>query len=155
MKILLLEHPRKIAMVRCNDIANTPLSSCLITGYAAGMLASRGHEVEIVEGYLENLSYEEIYRVAAGFGPDILGVHMVYQWDQGEDLFAFLGKIKDEGTTPIITAYGFYPTFAFEEIFRHCQAIDAVIIGEPEVTFTRLAEKPCSGVDLKEIPGLA
>lgn len=27
MKILLLEHPRKIAQVRCNDIANTPLSS--------------------------------------------------------------------------------------------------------------------------------
>ena len=38
MKILLLEHPRSINPERCNDIANTPLSSCLLTGYAAGVL---------------------------------------------------------------------------------------------------------------------
>ncbi|MHB8918784.1 MAG: B12-binding domain-containing radical SAM protein, partial [Desulfocucumaceae bacterium] len=131
MKILLLEHPRKIAGERCNDIANTPLSSSLITGYAAGMLAGRGHEVEIVEGYLDDLSYDQIYRAASAFGPDILGVHMVYQWGRDEDLFAFLRKIKDAGISPFVVAYGFYPTFAFEEIFRHCRAVDSVILGEP------------------------
>jgi hypothetical protein len=36
MKILLLEHLRRVAGAWCNDIANTPLSACLITGYAAG-----------------------------------------------------------------------------------------------------------------------
>ncbi len=155
MKILLLEHPRKIAHVRCNDIANTPLSSCLITGYVAGMLASRGHEVTIVEGFLDGLSYDEIHRVVSAFGPDIIGVHMVYHWERDEDLFDFLRKIKDGGNTPFIVAFGFYPTFAFEEIFRHCQAIGAVILGEPEFTFARLAEKPDPGADLQEIPGLA
>ncbi|KJS17120.1 MAG: radical SAM protein [Peptococcaceae bacterium BRH_c4b] len=155
MKILLLEHPRKIAHVRCNDIANTPLSSCLITGSAAGMLASRGHEITIVEGFLDGLSYDEIHRVVSAFGPDIIGVHMVYHWERDEDLFNFLRKIKDGGSTPFIVAYGFYPTFAFEEIFRHCQAIDAVILGEPEYTFARLAEKPYPGAELQEIPGLA
>ena len=154
MKILLLEHPRKVARVRCNDIANTPLSSCLITGYAAGMLADQGHEVKIIEGYLDSLSYEQIHRDVTAFGPDILGVHMVYHWERDEDLFAFLSKIKAEGITPFIAAYGFYPTFAFEEIFRHCQAVDAVILGEPEYTLARLAEKPDPGFELKEIPGL-
>lgn len=97
MKILLLEHPRRIARARCNDIANTPLSSCLITGYTAGMLASRGHEVNIVEGYLEGLSYGEIHRMAGDFGPDIIGVHMVYHWERDEDLFTLLKNIKDGG----------------------------------------------------------
>ncbi|MCL6477678.1 MAG: B12-binding domain-containing radical SAM protein, partial [Peptococcaceae bacterium] len=155
MKILLLEHPRKIAGARRNDIANTPLSSCLITGYAAGMLASRGHEVTIVEGYLDGLSYDQIYRAVCAFGPDMTGVHMVYQWERGEDLFVFLRKIKDAGVTPFIAAYGFYPTFAFEEILRYGRAIDAVILGEPEFTFARLAEMPYPGADLKEVPGLA
>ncbi|MHB8919335.1 MAG: B12-binding domain-containing radical SAM protein [Desulfocucumaceae bacterium] len=33
--------------------------------------------------------------------------------------------------------------------------MDSVILGEPEFTFARLAEKPCPGADLGEIPGLA
>ncbi len=56
MKILMLEHPRAICPERCNDIANTPLSSSLLSGYAAGMLQSRDHQVEILEGYLDRLS---------------------------------------------------------------------------------------------------
>ncbi|MFZ5642860.1 MAG: B12-binding domain-containing radical SAM protein [Bacillota bacterium] len=153
MKVLLLEHPRKIVRARCNDIANTPLSSCLITGCAAGMLTDRGHEVEIVEGYLDGLSYDEIRQGVSSFAPDILGVHMVYHWERDEDLFSFLGEIKDAGAAPLIAAYGFYPTFAFEEILRYSQAVDAIILGEPEVTFAQLAEKPSAG--LKDIPGLA
>lgn len=49
MKILLLEHPRTVSPERCNDIANTPLSSCMLSGYAAGMLKSEGHDVQIIE----------------------------------------------------------------------------------------------------------
>ncbi|GBF35096.1 radical SAM domain protein [Desulfocucumis palustris] len=155
MKILLLEHPRKIARGRCNDIANTPLSSCLISGYAAGMLAAVGHEAAIVEGYLDGLSYEQIRRQIKDFGPDILGVHMVYQWGRDQELFVFLEDIKNEGSAPLIIAYGFYPTFAYEEILRHCRAVDAIILGEPEYTFARLAEKSCPGTALQGISGLA
>ncbi|MEW6275973.1 MAG: hypothetical protein AB1556_12805 [Bacillota bacterium] len=60
MKILLLEHPREIYPERCNDVANTPLSSCLLTGYTAAVLRRQGYAAEIVEGYLDGLSYEAI-----------------------------------------------------------------------------------------------
>ena len=33
MRILLLEHPREASEAHFNDIANTPLWSCLMTGY--------------------------------------------------------------------------------------------------------------------------
>src|SRR5665648_193041 len=62
MKILLLEHPRTVCPERCNDIANTPLSSCLHSGSIAGLLISEGHEVEIIEGFLDGLDYQEIER---------------------------------------------------------------------------------------------
>lgn len=152
MKVLLLEHPRSITPQRCNDIANTPLSSCLLTGYAAAMLKKKGHEVEIVEGYCDGLSYEDIWNILYTLRPDILGVHMVYQWKTDLALFGFLERMKSEGLVSTITAYGFYPTIAFEDILVRSKAVDSVIVGEPEMPFADLAS---AGTCLRSVPGLA
>jgi anaerobic magnesium-protoporphyrin IX monomethyl ester cyclase len=155
MKILLLEHPRSLMPERCNDIANTPLSSCLLTGYAAAMLKKNGHEVEIVEGYLDRLSYEEIGNILDALRPDILGVHMVYHWKTDLALFGFLELVKSEGLASTITAYGFYPTIAFEDILKRSQAVDSVIVGEPEMPFADLAGAAPTVTRPRTIPGLA
>ncbi|MTI85457.1 MAG: B12-binding domain-containing radical SAM protein [Firmicutes bacterium] len=155
MKILLLEHPRNIAPHRCNDIANTPLSSSLLTGYAAGMLAGEGHDVEIVEGYLEGLSYAEMESRIAAAKPDLLGVHIIYHWQTDHRLYAFLEQAKQGGLCSYITAYGYYPTFAREEILRDCPALDSVIVGEPEETFAVLAGALSHPAHSGDIPGLA
>ncbi len=155
MKILLLEHPRSVVPERCNDIANTPLSSCLLTGYAAGMLKSKGHDVEIVEGYLDGLAYEEIASRVRTMKPDILGVHVVYHWQKDHALFDFLETMKREGQVSSITAYGFYATIAHESILRSCQAVDAVIVGEPERTFADFAESASLRNYTPCIPGVA
>lgn len=152
MKILLLEHPRSICEDRCNDIANTPLSSCLLSGQVAGMLKSKGHQVEIVEGYMDKLNYTEIGSVVRTFKPNILGVHMVYHWQDNLTLYSFLQMVKDEELAEYIAAYGFYPTIAFEDILHKCGAIDSVIVGEPEITFAELA----AGYRVaSNIPGMA
>ncbi|MFZ5640810.1 MAG: cobalamin-dependent protein, partial [Bacillota bacterium] len=130
MKILLLEHPRRVSPERCNDIANTPLSSCLLSGYAAGMLTSKGHEVIVVEGHMDGLKYGEIARTVEDFRPDLLGVHVVYHWQRDDALYAFLAEMKSAGLAPYIVAYGFYPTIAYTDILQDCPAIDAVIVGE-------------------------
>ncbi len=152
MKILLLEHPRTICPERCNDIANTPLSSCMLSGHVAGMLESKGHEAEIVEGYMDRLSYDGIARIVREFKPDILGVHMVYHWQDNLELYGFLRRMKEQGHIKYVTVYGFYPTIAFEDILENCAAIDSVIVGEPEITFAELAAS--SGVN-PGFPGLA
>jgi radical SAM superfamily enzyme YgiQ (UPF0313 family) len=131
------------------------LSSSLLTGYAAAMLESKGYEVEIIEGYLDGLSYEDIERRITAARPDLLGVHLVYQWQNDLKLFKFLESVKHEGPSPYITIYGFYPTFAFEEILRSCPAIDSVILGEPEMTFAELAELLLKGGGLPDLAGLA
>jgi radical SAM superfamily enzyme YgiQ (UPF0313 family) len=154
MKILLLEHPRGITAERCNDIANTPLSSCLLTGYAAGMLKEKGHEVKIVEGYLDGLSYEEIAHILEAFRPDILGVHMVYHWKKDEALFDFLARVKADSHAGMITAYGFYPSIAYRNILGECAAVESVILGEPELPFAALAGA-ASSTPSPAIPGLA
>jgi anaerobic magnesium-protoporphyrin IX monomethyl ester cyclase len=155
MKILLIEHPRAFNPERCNDIANTPLSSCLHSGYAAGVLSAAGHRVEIVEAYLEHLSYETVKQRIRDIKPDLLGVHMVYHWQTDKELFGLLEEVKREGLAGYITAYGFYPTFYFEEILRACSAIDSVMTGEPESVFAELAEAIDGHAGFSDIPGLA
>ena len=44
MKIIVLEHPRIGSKKRFNDIANTPLWSCLMGGYAAASLEQDGFD---------------------------------------------------------------------------------------------------------------
>lgn len=154
MRIVLLEHPRSITFERCNDIANTPLSSCLISGYAAGMLQKCGHEVEIIEGYLERLTYGEIENEIKSIKPDILGVHMVYHWRRDHKLFEFLKRVKDKRLASTITAYGFYATIAAADILKRSPAVDSVICGEAEMTFSALAEAALSGLFTPFVPGL-
>ncbi|MBI5633470.1 MAG: B12-binding domain-containing radical SAM protein [Nitrospirae bacterium] len=155
MKIVLLEHPRSIAPDRCNDIANTPLSSCLISGYVAGMLKSRGHDIEIIEGYLDRLSYAEIEDRIRTLKPDILGIHIVYHWQQDIALFNFLEKMKQLGQTSFITAYGFYATISPQAIMNNCAAIDSVIVGEAEGPFAELAEAINAKNSIFSVPGIA
>ncbi|APV43803.1 Radical SAM superfamily enzyme YgiQ, UPF0313 family [Dehalogenimonas formicexedens] len=149
MKVFLLEHPRRIAPERCNDIANAPLSSSLVTGCIAGMVQSLGHRVEIAEGFLDQLTYDEIHRRVAEFKPEILGVHLVYVWGNNEELFAFLRRLKTEGLVGKIVGYGYYPTFAYEEILKACPEFDGLFVGEPELS---VAEWLAAG---KPVPGMA
>ncbi|MDA8220190.1 radical SAM protein [Desulfosporosinus sp.] len=155
MKILLLEHPRIVCPERCNDIANTPLSSCLHSGYIAGMLTSEGHEVEIIEGFLDGLDYQEIECRVKAMQPDMLGVHMVYHWQTDTALYDFLHKVKVEQLSSYITAYGYYPTTDFENILKQCQDLDSVILGEPELTFAKAAKVIVSQASLENFLGLA
>lgn len=155
MKILLLEHPRNVCPERCNDIANTPLSSCLLSGYVAGQLKSEGHEVEILEGFLNGLTYEEIERKVNEMRPDVLGVHLVYHWQRDLALLDFLHRVKIGGLSPYITIYGFYPTIAYKDVLEQGPDIDSVILGEPELTFAEIAAAISSHYELGSIPGLA
>ncbi len=151
----MLEHPRQIPPDRCNDIANTPLASCLLSGYIAGMLRSGGYDAEIVEGYLDNLSYPEIGRIIAAASPALLGVHMVYHWQGDRELFSLLEWLKKENIVSYIAVYGYYPTFCYHEILNGCGAIDSVVLGEPELTFEELAAALSAGRETEHISGLA
>jgi len=139
MKVLLMEHPRSFSQERDNDIANAPLSACLNTGYIGGVLKNYEIPVEIVDGYLDHLTYSQIEDVIAQFMPTILGLHLVYHWEDNQTLYAFLTGIKEKYQIPYLCVYGFYPTFAYTEILKACPAIDSCLLGESEMTFLNLA----------------
>lgn len=140
MRILLLEHPRTPSPDRQNDIANTTLASCLNSGYLASTLLAAGHCVDLVEGYMENLSYDAIEAEVAAFRPQLLGIHLVYNWEDNHTLYTFIAQLKKKYAITHVTVYGYYPTFAYGEIFDRCSAVDTAMLGENEITITHLVD---------------
>lgn len=139
-RILLLEHPRTPGEDRQNDIANTTLSSCLNSGYLAAILLEKGFQAALVEGYMENLSYTAIEAQIAAHRPEVLGIHLVYNWEDNHTLYAFIAKMKAKYHIGHVTVYGYYPTFAYEEILNRCPEIDTCMLGENELTIVSLME---------------
>ena len=71
MRILLLEHPREASEAHFNDIANTPLWSCLMTGYAGASLVRAGFEADIVDA-ARWTSAQTVQRLVDHPSPDVL-----------------------------------------------------------------------------------
>lgn len=155
MRILLLEHPRKISEAHFNDIANTPLWSCLMSGYAGAALVRAGFEAEIVDAV--RLSIEETLRMLTRKPfPDILAVHAVYSWEGTESLFRMLEELRSRGFDAPICLYGFFPGMVWKEILDYCAAVDYVVAGEPEQTLVELARSLEGGAGrARGIAGLA
>jgi len=164
LRIALIEHPRQPSWEHMNDIANTPLSSSLMTGYAAAALEEAGHEVSIVEGHLGGLSVAEVVAKAASTDPQVVGLHLVYDWSDGDLIACLLRDLRDTcGPVPVFL-YGFYPTFSWRELLERHPEVTAVIVGEPERAVVDVAAMAASGVRVSEassaargaaIPGLA
>jgi len=143
-----------------NDVANTPLSSSLMTGYTAAALRAAGHDVLIVEGNLARLTAEEIATRTAAHAPDIIGLHLVYDWSGGGHIRGLLETVAAAaGYVPSLT-YGFYPTFAYQHVLASFPGVAGVIVGEPEVTVVEavtalLQRRRAAGSPAEALAGVA
>lgn len=152
MRIILLEHPRIQSEFHYNDIANTPLWSCLMTGYAAASLLDAGFDAEIVDATL--LSFEETIETVVERHFDLLCIHATYFWENTDELFTMLRRIKRIRPESAICLYGFFPTLAWNDILQSVPEVDWVIVGEPELTMVDLAKSLENGA-VEPLEGLA
>ena len=154
MKVLLLEHPRGRSSTHFNDIANTPLSSCLISGYVASLLQTNGIETKILDAYLLRYPFRQMVEELIEKEYDVLGIHLVYSWEHTPSVLHAIDEISSSIEVPIII-YGFYPTFAYESILKSRPSIDYVIIGEPEFTFLEFCLLVKKEGNLRGLEGVA
>ena len=153
MRILLLEHPREASEAHFNDIANTPLWSCLMTGYAGASLVRAGFETDIVDA-ARWTSAQTVQRLVDHPSPDILAIHAVYCWEGTESLFQMLSDLRSQRFQAPICLYGFFPGLVWKEILDYSGAVDYVIVGEPEETMVDLTRCIEAGIDV-QVEGVA
>jgi hypothetical protein len=155
MKITVLEHPRIRSEEHFNDIANTPLWSCLIGGYAVSALRQAGHEVEYMDTTVSGLDFKETEDFIAAQNPDLLCCNAVYFWEHTGRLFEMLDNLRHNGFKGHINLIGFFPTLAYQVILKHVSAVDSVIVGECENSLVKLALRLEKNSDIYGIPGVA
>ena len=157
MNILLLEHPRIESDKHYNDVANAPLAACLSVGYVAAQLVAHGHAAFILDAYGQDISLDQCGQQLLQRDFDMLAVHAVYFWEHTPELFSMLAQFKESRPATMIVLFGIFPTFVFDEILSQYPCVDAIIIGEPEVTLCEVADVykkgACCGFDT--VAGLA
>ena len=155
MNICILEHPRISSEKRFNEIANTPLWSCLMAGYAAASLLEAGHDVNILDAPGRHNDFGKTVSELLALPPDALLVHAVYFWEHTGALFQCLSRLRDEGFNGHIGLFGFFPTLAYTSILLNNTAVDSIALGEFEHTLAELVQRLQSGGQWKDVPGLA
>lgn len=155
MKICVLEHPRIASVNRFNDIANTPLWSCLMGGYAAASLEASGFETVFLDQAGPGCTFDRVLHRIEGISPDLLAVNAVYFWEHTSALFDFLAGLRQRGFSGHINLFGFFPTLACRQILNTYPAVDSICLGEFENTLKELAAGIDRNKDLGSISGLA
>jgi radical SAM superfamily enzyme YgiQ (UPF0313 family) len=155
MKIVVLEHPRIASKKRFNDIANTPLWSCLMGGYAAAALEQEGFDTTFLDEARPTASFEQTKEKILALNPDFLCVNAIYFWEHTPALFNFLSELKSLGFSGHINLFGFFPSLVYRQILKTCGQVDSIAVGEFEHTLGELARAIEIGITLENIDGLA
>jgi anaerobic magnesium-protoporphyrin IX monomethyl ester cyclase len=155
MMISVLEHPRVLSAKRFNDIANTPLWSCVMGGYAAAALKHAGHEVHFLDATTRNWGFSRVEREILGQSSALLAINAVYFWEHTPLLFDFLSRLRSAGFAGHINLFGFFPTLAHKAILSETPEVDSIAVGECEHTLVELAGRLSKSRDWRDVPGLA
>jgi len=155
MIALVLEHPRVRSEKRFNDIANTPLWSCLMGGYAAAGLEQAGHNVYFLDTTKNGWDFDRTQAHIMNVSPALLCINAVYFWEHTPRLFDLIAGLRSAEFAGHVNLFGFFPTLAYEAILKGAPAVDSIAVGECERTLTDLAERLGKGTDWRDVPGLA
>lgn len=104
--------------------------------YIAGVLLQRGHEVRILDNYLEKTKDTEFVNIVKHFRPEVIGITC-----NVEDRFeAFeLSKIIKENFQDIVVIFGGpFPSICHREIIEDIDSVDIVVREEGEYTLSEI-----------------
>lgn len=122
-------------------------------GYLASSLERRGCQVRIFDYASESISTEKARDEILGFDPVVLGITSVTS-DRFE-VTRLCSLLKAENPRLFITAGGPHFALTAPDALQNISDLDAVVMGEGEITFTRLIDQIDRKDDLTQIRGLA
>lgn len=155
MKVLLIQPP-DFHMITTNvpsvvdeeTGAYPPLGLLYVASY---LEQNSSHSVEILDTLLDRLSYEEIEMEIRRCKPDLVGIQAMTFTLIDAALTAQAVK-KADPTIPVV--FGGPHVFIYPHETLKIPQVDYIVIGEGEVTFTRLVDAIQTGDDLSAIPGI-
>jgi anaerobic magnesium-protoporphyrin IX monomethyl ester cyclase len=150
MKTLIINPPRFILLKPDHEAAIGGNEDTLSIGYLAAYAVSRGHTVEAVDMYA--WSWDKAKDFVIKSRPDIVAIACSHTVDRGS---AYLAARFVKGLDSAIKVVfgGHHSSAMAEQIVRHLP-VDAVVVGEGEVTFEELIRAWENNGDIHDIKGL-
>ncbi len=148
MRVLLILPPTESAIKRVVGTTGPPLG----LAYLASMVRD-DHDVKIIDGIAEDLTFPDVMRRIKLFDPDIVGITATTS--AMYDAYAIARIAKNLNENVFVVMGGPHVTFAPELTMRECPCIDAVVRGEGELTFRELIDALDKNKGLKGILGLS
>ncbi|WP_297556155.1 cobalamin-dependent protein [Thermococcus sp.] len=148
LRILLVMPPTESAIKRVVGATGPPLG----LAYLASMIREE-HDVRIIDGIAEDLTFEDVMKILKRYDPDIVGITATTS--AMYDSYAVAKIAKNLNENVFVVMGGPHVTFTPELTMRECPCIDAVVRGEGELTFKELVDAVDKGRSLKGILGLS
>ena len=141
MKILLLNPPYVPEFMRSARWAAVSISGSnwypIYLAYCTGLLEKYGHKTKLVDGPVDRLSHEDVFRMAKDFSPD---VSVLYISTVSLENDITIGEKIKELTGSYIVLVGPWCSIYPDEIIKKSDKIDSLAIGEFDYTVLELAE---------------
>jgi magnesium-protoporphyrin IX monomethyl ester (oxidative) cyclase len=163
-KVMLIYPP--IANVRLtNNICTLPMGIASLAAYLRertdlefllldAVVEGHDHVEDLDDKTVKfGLSYHRIQERVRAFGPDLLGVSAIFS-SQLPFVREIVKRAKAEDPDLFAVTGGAYPSFMPERALE-TSALDAVVIGEGELTLQNLIEKLNAGESPRGLPALA
>lgn len=151
MRVALVVPPWGPDDIRAKDTRG--ISGCWPTPgmqYIAAILRDAGHEILFLEGFF--YSNDEMRERVRDFRAEALGVYVIsLLWDKARP---FIGDVRQDDPSIFTFIGGHGATAMPERMMEECGSLDAVIIGEGELTSREMIDTVASGGDLREVRGL-
>lgn len=147
MKVILINPPTNFSY-------NPELSNSYPLGlmYIAATLEEKGIAVKIID-FVNDQNINRIRRIIAKNSADIFGISMLS--DNRYAAFNIANVIRKINKNARIVFGGIHPTLFYRQILDNI-AVDAIFLGESELSFLKYAMNCEPGTDiLKNIPGIA
>ena len=148
LKVMLVLPPTRSVIKEVLGTSGPPLG----LAYLASVLEEEGHEVRIVDCLTLDYGPEDLARELRAFGPDVLG--LTAATPSIYDAYHAAALAKAELPDCFVVLGGPHATFMAEDVLAECPHVDAVVLGEGELTFCDLVNRLARGESLDGTPGL-
>lgn len=155
MKILLINPPPFDHGENNRFLEKTPIQTYTMPlglGYIASYLEREGCDVELVDAYAKNYSYETLGKIISDQNPRVIGITCLS--DQRASWFRLVGLIRDIDSSVKIVLGGPHPTLMLRQVLDTLRP-DAVVIGEGEETMLELVRAWGENGDIRSVKGIA
>ena len=118
--------------------------------YVAGYLKKEGHEVRVLDGAFK--THDEILKEIERFDPGYVGIHSnTPLWTKAKKTATDIKKLNKE---IFVSVGGPFPIARKEKCLEECEAIDAVDIGEGELTSAEVMKRLDKREELDGVLGI-